>query len=419
MVAELISVGTEILMGNIVNTNAAYLSQKCAEIGLTVYHQVTVGDNEKRLTEVIETACMRADIVILTGGLGPTQDDITKKTAAKVLGKTLVEDARTKERIADYLKGREEAKIAESNWNQAFVIENAILLDNNNGTAPGMIAEGKNTAGRIGRIILLPGPPNEMKPMFEAGVMPYLRQLSPFVFYSEMVKVCGISESQAEDMLLDLIENQTNPTIAPYAKTGQVHFRITARAETTEEAKKLVEPIVSELCRRFGDHIYTKNEEESLEEVVVALLKKKGYTLSTAESLTGGLIAGTIVNVAGASSVFGEGYITYASEAKEKILGVSHKTIAEFGVVSEQTAREMAEGVCRVSGSDIGIAVTGIAGPDGGTAEAPVGTVYIGCCSRGETVVKKYQFKGNRQKIRDNTVICALDLVRRSILPQN
>lgn len=417
MVVELISVGTEILMGNIVNTNAAYLSEKCAELGLSIYHQITVGDNEKRLAEAVKTAFERADIVILTGGLGPTEDDITKEVAAKVLEKALIEDTHTRERIAEYFKGKgDDFVIPESNWKQALVIEDSIILDNDNGTAPGMIGEGKDAEGNTKRIILLPGPPNEMKPMFENSVVPYLKQLNPYVFYSEMIKICGIGESQAEEMILDLIDEQTNPTIAPYAKTGQVHFRITAKAGTTEEAKMLVIPVVDELKKRFGDNIYTVNENEQLEEKVVAMLKERNYKISTAESLTGGLIAGTIVNVAGSSSVFGEGYITYANEAKEKILGVKHETIEQFGVVSEETVREMAEGVCKASGSEIGIAVTGIAGPDGGTEEKPVGTVYIGCCFNGKIAVKKYQYKGNRQKIRDNTVICALDLVRRMML---
>ncbi len=417
MVVELISVGTEILMGNIVNTNAAYLSEKCAGLGLSVYHQITVGDNEGRLMEAIQTALDRANIVILTGGLGPTEDDLTKETTAKAMGLKLVEDAHTKERIASYFKGRN-ITVSENNWKQAVVIENAIILDNDNGTAPGMIVESKNSSGNIKRAILMPGPPNEMKPMFEGLVMPYLEKLNPYVFYSEMVKICGIGESQAETMILDLIDEQTNPTIAPYAKTGQVHFRITAKAAATEEAKQLVIPVVEELKKRFGDNVYTTKETESLEEKVVSMLREKQYKMTTAESLTGGLIAGTIVNVSGSSSVFGEGYITYANEAKEKVLGVNHETIENFGVVSEETAYEMALGAYRVSGVQVAVAVTGIAGPDGGTKETPVGTVFIGCCVNGKVTVKKCIFKGNRQKIRDNTVVSALDMVRRALLKE-
>ena len=417
MIVELISVGTEILMGNIVNTNAAYLSEKCAGLGLSIYHQITVGDNEGRLMEAVQTALKRADIVILTGGLGPTEDDLTKETTAKAMGLSLVEDSRTKERIAEYFKGRGTGFVMpESNWKQAFVIENAVILDNDNGTAPGMIAEKVDCEGKRKRAILLPGPPNEMKPMFEGLVVPYLKKLNPYVLYSEMVKICGIGESQAEKMIVDLIDSQTNPTIAPYAKTAQVHFRITAKAETEEAGKALIEPVVQELKKRFGDNIYTTREEETLEEKVIALLKAKNYKITTAESLTGGLIAGTLVNVAGASSVFEEGYITYSDEIKEKVLGVSHDTIKKHGAVSVKTAEEMVCGACKVSGANVGIAVTGIAGPDGGTEDTPVGTVYIACSVNGKVTSKHCQFKGNRQKIRDNTVIYALDMVRRELL---
>lgn len=417
MVVELISVGTEILMGNIVNTNAAYLSEKCAGLGLSIYHQVTVGDNEGRLMEAVQTALKRADIVILTGGLGPTEDDLTKETTAKAMGLSLVEDIRTRERIAEYFKGRGFGySMPESNWKQAVVIENSIILDNDNGTAPGMIAEKEDSNGNVKRAILLPGPPNEMKPMFENQVVPYLKQLNPYVLYSEMVKLCGIGESQAEAMIVDMIDSQTNPTIAPYAKTGQVHFRITALADNEEAGKAIVAPVIEEFRNRFGDNIYTTKEAETLEETVVSLLKKKHYKLTTAESLTGGLIAGTIVNVSGSSAVFGEGYITYAEEAKEKVLGVNHETIERYGVVSAQTAEEMALGACKASGADVSVAVTGIAGPDGGTEDKPVGTVYIGCCVNEKVISKRFQFKGNRQKIRNNTVICALDMVRRQLL---
>ena len=415
MIVELISVGTEILMGNIVNTNVAYLSEQCANLGLSIYHHVTVGDNEGRLMESIQTALKRADIVILTGGLGPTEDDLTKETTAKAMGLRLVEDSHTKERILEYFKGRN-VPVSENNWKQAIVMEDSIVLDNDNGTAPGMIAQCKDEEGNIKRAILMPGPPNEMKPMFEGLVIPYLQKLNPYVFYSEMVKVCGIGESLAETMILDLIDKQTNPTIAPYAKTGQVHFRITAKASTTEEAKQLVAPVVEELKKRFGENVYTTKETENLEQKVVSMLKEKNYRISTAESLTGGMIAGTIVNVAGASSVFDEGYITYANEAKEKLLGVKKETLQNFGAVSEQTAYEMAVGVCKASGAEVGISVTGIAGPDGGTKEKPVGLVFIGCCVNGEVTVKKCNFKGNRQKIRDNTVVFALDMIRRALL---
>lgn len=413
MVVELISVGTEILLGNIINTHAAYLSKRCAALGLSLYNQIVVGDNEFRLSTAIETALERSDIVILTGGLGPTKDDLTKEVTAKTLGRNLICDKRTKERIMSYFAGREDMKaVTENNWKQADVIEGAKILDNNNGTAPGFIIKTENNK----HVILMPGPPNEMHPMFETGVMPYLKSLTDGVLYSEMVKVCGIGESKAETMILDLIENQTNPTIAPYAKTSEVHFRVTASGSTEEEAKNLVLPVVEELKKRFGNTVYTTKEEETLEEKVVNMLLERNMTITTAESLTGGLIAGTIVNVSGASSVFDEGFITYSDRAKHKILHVSKETLKQYGVVSEETAYEMAKGAFDVTNSDVAVAVTGLAGPDGGTEEKPIGLVYISCCVDGKVSVEKYNFKGNRQKIRDNTVIRALDLVRRSIM---
>lgn len=413
MVVELISVGTELLLGNIVNTHAAYLSQKCAAIGLSSYTQTVVGDNEERLKAAISTALNRSNIVILTGGLGPTKDDLTKEVTAKTLGKKLISDSKTKERIASYFVGRDDIKVVtENNWKQAEVIEGAMILDNDNGTAPGFIVKTDNNK----HVILMPGPPNEMHPMFETKVIPYLKTLTEGILYSEMVKVCGIGESQAETMILDLIENQTNPTIAPYAKTSEVHFRITASGKTEQEAKELVIPVVEELKKRFGDAVYTTKEEETLEEKVVNMLLERNMTITTAESLTGGLIAGRIVNVSGASAVFDEGFITYSDRAKHKILHVSKETLKQYGVVSEETAYEMAKGALEVTQSDVSIAVTGLAGPDGGTDEKPIGLVYIGCCVDGKVKVEKYNFKGNRQKIRDNTVVRALDLVRRCIL---
>lgn len=413
MTAEFISVGTEILLGNIVNTNAAFLSEECAKIGLSVYHESTVGDNEERLLEEIKRALSRADIVILTGGLGPTKDDLTKEAAAEAIGRKILMDSHTRERIEDYFRGREDiTRVAKNNWKQAEVIEGSLVIDNHNGIAPGQIVllPGKK------HLILMPGPPNEMKPMFKNDIRPYLERLQNVVLYSEMVKVCGIGESMAETMVLDLIEKQENPTIAPYAKTAQVHFRVTARASSEEEGKELVKPVVEELKRRFGDNVYTTKEEESLEEALVSLLKKKGKKIAMAESITGGLLAATLINVPGASAVLEESFVTYSNEAKHKRLGVKEETLLSCGAVSEETAKEMAEGVCRASGADVGIAVTGIAGPDGGTSRKPVGLVYVGCCIDGSVQVEKLLLKGNRQKIRDITVTRALDFARRCLL---
>lgn len=410
MVCELISVGTELLLGNIVNTNTQFLAEKCALLGLSMYHQVTVGDNKDRLAETIRTALKRSDIVILCGGLGPTEDDLTKEVCAEVMGFSLVEDAHTKARLEDFFKNSI-YKLTDNNWKQAMIPDGAAVLDNENGTAPGLILEkyGKSS-------ILLPGPPDELIPMFMNQVYPYLQKLRPESIRSQMVKICGVGESRVEDTLLDLIDKQTNPTIATYAKTGEVHLRVTAKAATEEEADKMIKPVVKEIKKRFGDSVYSLKEDETLEMAVVKLLKKLELTVTTAESCTGGMLAARLVNVPGVSDVFREGFITYANKSKRKILGVSKSTLKKYGAVSEQTAKEMATGGVFATDADVCIAITGLAGPDGGTEEKPVGLVYIACYLKDNVTVEKYQFKGNRNKIREQSVVKALDLLRRSIL---
>lgn len=413
MVVELISVGTEILLGNIVNTNATYLAEKCALLGCSLYHQTVVGDNEERMEEAIHQAIERADIVILTGGLGPTKDDLTKEVTAKVFGRKLYMDEHSRARIRDYFEKIKSKKVTENNWKQALVPEGAIVIDNLNGTAPGLILEDKE---RGKAAILIPGPPNEMKPMFEHDIAPYLNKKQPEGIYSHMVKVCGIGESRAETMVADLMDAQTNPTLAPYAKTGEVHFRVTARACSEEAAEQLMEPMIEEMKKRFGDAVYTTEENVTLEESVIRLLEEKKMTVTTAESCTGGKLSGRLLNVAGASGVYNEGYITYANASKEKILGVKHETLETYGAVSEQTAAEMALGAAKAAGADAALSVTGIAGPGGGTAEKPVGLVYIGCAVNGEVTVREYRFTGNREKNRDYAVARAITLLREELL---
>lgn len=410
MVVELISVGTEILLGNIVNTNAAYLAEKCAGLGLSCYYQDVVGDNEHRLYDTIKTALSRADILLLSGGLGPTQDDLTKEVAAKVMGKPLYLHEASKAAIQQFFEKRG-LEITDNNWKQAMVPEGCIVVDNPNGTAPGIIMaqDGKH-------VILMPGPPNEMIPMFETSIMPYLSNLQSCVIFSQTVKVCGLGESKVETMVQDLIEGQTNPTIATYAKTGEVHLRVTARAEDEKEAKKLVKPMVKELKGRFGNHIYTTDDEVTLEKAVVDLLLANKLTISTVESCTGGLLAARLINVAGVSEVFKSGYITYSNKAKRRLLGIKKNILLKHGAVSEPIAREMAKGAALVSKADVTVSITGIAGPDGGTEDKPVGLVYIGCSVCGRITVKECHFSGNRAKIRENTVSAALSLLRECIL---
>lgn len=411
MIVELISVGTEILLGNIVNTNAAFLAEKCALLGVSLYHQVAVGDNEERLEAAIRMALERSDIVILTGGLGPTKDDLTKEVTARVFGRGLYLHQRSKERIETFFAKRGVQEITENNWRQAIVPDGAKVVDNDNGLAPGVIlTEGEKTA------ILLPGPPNELKPMFVNDIAPYLNSLQPEGIYSKMVKISSIGESQVDSMVADILESQSNPTLAPYAKTGEVHLRITAKAESEEEAVILMEPMLSEVKKRFGDYIFTTEEEETLEDVIVKMLKADGRKLSLAESCTGGLLAGRLVNAAGASEVFEESYVTYSNHAKEKLLGVKSETLETYGAVSEQTAGEMARGAANAAGTDVGVGVTGIAGPGGGTEEKPVGLVYIGCYVDGQTRVERCQFGGNREKIRDYSVVRALTILREELL---
>lgn len=410
MTVEIIAVGTEILLGNIVNTNAAYLAEKCAGLGLSCYHQDVVGDNEERLCETIKTALSRSDILLLTGGLGPTQDDLTKEAAAKVMGKSLYLHEASRDAIKLFFEKRG-LEITGNNWKQAMVPEGCIVVENPNGTAPGIIMaeNGKH-------LILMPGPPNELVPMFETSIMPYLSKLQSCVIFSQTVKICGVGESKLETMVKDLIEKQTNPTIATYAKTGEVHLRVTARAENEKEAKKLVKPVVKELKGRFGSNIYTTDDTVTLEKSVVDLLLANHLTVCTVESCTGGLLAARLINVPGVSEVFKAGYITYSNKAKRRLLGVKKNLLIKHGAVSEQVAKEMARGAALVSKADVTVSVTGIAGPDGGTEEKPVGLVYMGCSVCGRLTVKKCQFSGNRAKIRENTVAVALSLMRECIL---
>lgn len=415
MVTELIAVGTEILLGNIVNTNSAYLSEKCAELGLAVYYQSVVGDNPDRMKSVIKTALDRSDVIILTGGLGPTEDDLTKEITAEVMGFPLVEDAHTRELMEAYLKEYEknhpQRRITKNNYKQTMVPERAIVMDNHNGTAPGLIMEKKGKTA-----ILLPGPPNEMVPMFEESVYPYLRKKQPEIIYSRMVKISGIGESQVAEEIQDLIDKQTNPTIAPYAKTGEVHLRVTAKAEDEKKCKEMIKPIVRELKKRFGKNVFATREDKTLEEAVVDLLKEKNMTLSLAESCTGGAVAARIVNVPGASDALMCGYVTYTNRAKRKCLGVKKSTLNKEGAVSAKCAKEMAKGGAKAARTDVCLSVTGLAGPGGGTKETPVGTVFMGCTCVGKTTTREFHFTGNRSRIRGQAVAQALTFIRDSLL---
>ena len=410
MNAEIICVGTELLLGNIVNTNAAFISERISRLGISCFNQCVVGDNMDRCLAQLKESSSRSDIIILSGGLGPTEDDMTKEAVAKFNKLPLVEDKKSRKAIEEYFAKRNTLP-TENNWKQALLPKGAKAVPNANGTAPGIILETKNCT-----YILLPGPPFELEPMFEKQIMPYLASLQSGVLYSKTVKIVGVGESRAETMIMDMIDAQTNPTIATYAKTGEVHIRVTSYASDKKEAAKLVKPVEKELKKRFGSSIYTTDEKVTLERAVMDLLISGSMTLSTVESCTGGLISSRIVSESGASEILKCGFVTYSNESKQKLVGVKKSTLDKYGAVSEQTASEMAKGGAKASGSDVCISVTGIAGPDGGTKAKPVGLVYIGCCVKGKVTVKEFRFSGNRNKIRNLSATNALILARECIL---
>lgn len=410
MTVEFICVGTELLLGNIVNTNAAYLAEQCAGLGLESYYQTVVGDNAERLEGMLGTAMGRSDIVILSGGLGPTEDDLTKEVAAKVCGRRLFLHEPSRAAIEKFFADRG-TEPTENNWKQAMLPEGAVVLDNPNGTAPGVIMETD-----AARVILLPGPPNELSPMFENSVKPYLSRLTNQVICSQTVKICGVGESRAETMVKDLIDAQTNPTIATYAKTGEVHIRVTAGAADKKAAMKLIKPVVKELKSRFGNDVYTTDENVVLEKAVADLLLANDLTVTCAESCTGGKLSARLVSVPGISDVYKVGITTYSNKAKRHFLNVKKSTLQKYGAVSRETAEEMAKGAALFAKADVAAAVTGIAGPDGGTEDKPVGLVYIACCVKGRVTVEKYRFSGNRDKVRDSAAAAGLALMRRCIL---
>lgn len=404
MKAELISVGTEILLGEILNTDAQFLSRELSEIGIDIYHQSVVGDNEQRLAESVRTALGRADIVIASGGLGPTPDDITKEVISNVMGKKLVLDSKSLGYIRGYFE-RIGKTMTKNNEKQAYLPENCIILKNNCGTAPGCIIESGEKA-----VVILPGPPSELTRMYTESVKPYLKKKSGKKLFTKTLHLFGIGESAVADGLSEYMKNQTNPTLAPYAKTGEVYLRLAAKAQNRDEAEEIMKPMLDIIYGKYGEFVYSDNDMSLPETVVTKLLGKK-LTISTAESCTGGLIAKTITDYSGVSEIFSEGYVTYSNNAKMKNLGVLEKTLSSYGAVSEETARKMADGVRERSGADIGVSVTGIAGPGGGTKEKPVGLVYVAVSYGDKTVTKKLMLNGDREKVRYLTMLNAFGMV--------
>lgn len=409
MKAEIITVGTEILLGDILNTNCRYLSRELAAMGIEMYYQITVGDNEERLLKTLEESLNRSDIVICTGGLGPTEDDITKEVCAKYFGYELELHKPSLDAMIERFKHMNRVP-TKNNEKQAYFPKEAYILKNDNGTAPGCIMEKE---GKM--IVVLPGPPKEMESMFENYVKPYLSKLTDDVIESEVLRIIGVGESKVENDILDIIDSQTNPTIATYAKGYECTLRITAKAKSVEEAKELIKPMSDEMKRRFGQSLYATGE-TSIEEVVAKMLVENNLKIAVAESCTGGMVSASLINYPGISSVFMEGCVTYSNEAKMKSLGVKKETLDVYGAVSDKCAKEMASGVAARYNTNVGIATTGIAGPDGGTDEKPVGLVYFGIYINGKVISKKYVFNGDRQGIRERATRTILNDLRLELL---
>ena len=408
MVAELISVGTELLMGQILNTNVQYLARKMQEFGVDVYHQSVVGDNLARLVEAIETACRRSDLLILSGGLGPTEDDLTKEAVAKYLNRPMVRHQPSADAIAAYF-ARTGREVTPNNFRQADFPEGAEILPNSCGTAPGCICFDWKC-----HIVVLPGPPHELKAMFESGVAPFLMRRMEKRICSRIVRIFGMGESHVAHALKDLIENQTNPTIAPYAALSEVTLRVTASCPLQEDGYALVDPVVEAIRERLGDCVYS-TDDESMPQVCVRLLKEAKKTVAVAESLTGGLVASELVSVPGASEVLLEGVVAYSVAAKRR-LGVSEETIARHGTVSARTATEMARFVRLRTGADYGIATTGVAGPGPDENGVPAGTAYVGISAEGLERGFLVKASGFRNRVRTSVMLHALDALRRAIL---
>ena len=395
--AEILSVGTEILIGDIVNTDAAFISKRLAALGISQYYQAAVGDNCGRLKAHMEEALDRCGLLILTGGLGPTYDDLTKETAASVMGRKLVMHEESLERIKDFFaRIHPERGMTPNNEKQAMLPEGAVVFRNDHGTAPGcaVVDEERGKA-----VVMLPGPPRELQPMWLDGVEPWLARFTDHILYSKNVGICGLGESAVEDILHGMMVADTNPTVAPYCGEGDVRLRVTASCKSREEGERMCGGVIAKIMKTpVGKYVY--GIDADLPEAAVRLLREKGLKVSTAESCTGGLIAKRLTDVPGSSDAVEYCAVTYSERIKAEKLGVDPALIKERTVYSAEVAEAMALGVMREGGADIGIGVTGVAGPGGGTEEAPVGTVYVAAATRDGVESKKLTLTGDRQHIR-------------------
>ena len=408
MKAEIIAVGTELLMGEILNSNSRDIARELYNLGIDVYHQSVVGDNLNRVSKELETAFERADLVITTGGLGPTRDDLTKEAAAHFLKRDMILDEESIKHLEDFF-GSRGLPLNEGNKRQAYFPEGAKIIPNENGTAPACIIEFDEKV-----LVILPGPPREVIPLMEKYIIPYLEKRTGKVFISDIINISGIGEGHMEEKIMDIIEAQENPTVAPYAKEHGLTLRVTASANTEQEARLLLEPVVKKICDRLGMDVYAIGD-TTLEAVVASLLIEQNLSISVAESCSGGLLAGRLINYPGISKVFKEGFITYSNESKINTLGVDYKILSKYGAVSEEVAKQMAKGAADRAKSDVALSITGIAGPDGGTDEKPVGLVYIGLYLLGEVKVMKMDSWGSRDNVRRRAVSQALDMLRREL----
>lgn len=393
MNAEIVAVGTELLLGDIVNTDSAFIAQKLSELGINVYYQTVVGDNPKRLADTLKTALSRADIVITSGGLGPTNDDISKEVLCDCMNKKLVLDKPSLESIEAYF-AKTNRKMPDSNIKQAMLPEGGIVLKNYNGTAPGGIIESE---GKIA--IFLPGPPKELELMWKTGVYPYLSKKTDSMLYSKTLRIFGVGESRVDELLHDMMTSSTNPTVAPYAKDNECIVRLCARCKDENHGENIIKPYEEKIRSILGDAVYACGD-KSIQEVVFELLCEKKLTVSFAESLTGGMAASEIIDFPGSSNVIKESYVTYCDEAKSKILGVDKAVLKEKSAVCEKVAVWMAEGLYNISGADICVSLTGVAGPGCDDFGNEQGTVFIGIHTKKSAYAKEFHFTGNRQKIR-------------------
>ena len=406
--AEIIAVGTELLLGNIVNTNARDISQALSAVGVNVFWHTVVGDNPRRLKDALDVARKRADIIITTGGLGPTYDDLTKQTICEAFGKPLVLHQDILDDIRGYFERNVHMKMPSNNVQQAELPEGCTVFDNPVGTDPGCAFE----AGGI-HVLMLPGPPFEMLTMLKGHVVPYLRGLSSEVIVSHDIMTFGLGESPMEELMREKMSHMENPSLATYAKPSEVRLRATAKAASAEEAEAMLAPVVKDVTNFLGDYVYGVDV-SSLEEVCFHLLKEKGLTFATAESCTGGRVAERITALPGASAVYRGGVVSYWTSVKADVLGVPADTLDAHGAVSEETARAMAEGARRITGADIAMSVTGVAGPDPDERGVPVGIVYIGLATPDGTFCRPLDLgKRRRDRIQDLSSNHAFDVLRR------